>query len=99
MRRIARVVVGVTLVLTVATPALAWRCPREWKTAEEAITKAEGLNLTAEAKGLLGEAKRLVAESKKHHNEGNTKFEHAQSMWKARAAAAMAEAVITISQP
>jgi hypothetical protein len=98
MRRIAHVAVGVTLLLTLAAPALAWRCPREWKTAEEAIGKAEGLNLSAEARSLLADAKRLVAESKKHH-EGNTKFEHAQSMWKAKAAAAMAEAVITISQP
>jgi hypothetical protein len=98
MNRIAHVAVSVALVLAVAVPALAWKCPREWKTAEEAITRAEGLNLTPEAKGLLNDAKRLVAESKKHH-DGNTKFEHAQSMWKAKAAAAMADAVITISQP
>ena len=39
-----------------------------------------------------------MAESKKHH-EGNTKLEHAHSMWKAKAALAQAEAVITISSP
>ena len=98
MRRLAHVVAVVTLLCTLAATALDWKCPREWKTAEEAIGKAETLNLTPEAKGLLNDAKRLVAESKKHH-DGNTKFEHAQSMWKAKAAAAMADAVITISQP
>jgi hypothetical protein len=40
-----------------------------------------------------------VAEAKKHHAEGNTKVEHARSMWKAKAALAIADSVITISQP
>ncbi len=99
MRRIAGALLVVALLLTLAAAAHAWRCPVEWKAAEEAIKKAEGLGLSNEAKSLLNDARRYVAESKKHHAEGNTKFEHAQSMWKARAALAMAEAVITISQP
>ena len=80
-------------------PALAWQCPVQWKAAEEAIKKAEALNVPPEARALLADAKRLVAESKKHHNEGNTKLEHAHSMWKAKAALGQAEAVITISTP
>jgi hypothetical protein len=80
-------------------PAWAWQCPVQWKAAEEAIKKAEGMNVPAEAKAMIEDAKRLVAESKKHHTEGNTKVEHARSMWKAKAATAIAESVITISQP
>jgi hypothetical protein len=79
-------------------PARAWQCPVQWKAAEEAIKKAEALNVPADAKPLLAEAKKLVAESKKHH-ERNTKLEHAHSMWKAKAALAQAEAIITISAP
>lgn len=96
-----KVVVALVLALGVAlagSPALAWQCPVQWKAAEEAIRKAESLNVPADAKPLLTEAKRLVAESKKHH-EGNTKLEHAHSMWKAKAALGQAEAVITISTP
>ena len=81
------------------SPAVAWQCPVQWKAAEEAIKKAEAMNIPPEAKAILAEAKKLVAESKKHHNEGNTKIEHAHSMWKARAALAQAEAVITVSTP
>jgi hypothetical protein len=80
------------------SPLLAWQCPLQWRAAEEAIKKAEALNVPAEARPLLADAKRLVAESKKHH-EGNTKLEHAHSMWKAKAAIAQAEAVITIASP
>ena len=80
-------------------PALAWQCPVHFKAADEAIKKAEAMNVPPEARALLAEAKKLVAESKKHHNDGNTKLEHAHSMWKARAALAQAEAVITISTP
>ena len=93
---VALVVAGV--IALGGSPALAWQCPVQWKAAEEAIKKAESLNVPADAKALLAEAKKLVAESKKHH-EGNTKLEHAHSMWKAKAALAQAEAVITISAP
>ena len=93
---VALVVTGV--VALAGGPALAWQCPVQWKGAEEAIKKAESLNVPADAKPLLADARRLVAESKKHH-EGNTKLEHAHSMWKAKAALAQAEAVITISAP
>jgi hypothetical protein len=96
-----KIVVAIVLALGMAfavSPALAWQCPVQWKAAEEAIRKAEALNVPADARPLLTEAKRLVAESKKHH-EGTTKLEHAHSMWKAKAALAQAEAVITISTP
>ena len=89
---------GAVLALALS-PALAWQCPVHFKAAEEAIKKAEALNLTPEAKALVAEAKKLVAESKKHHTEGNTKIEHAHSMWKAKAALAQAEAAATISTP
>ena len=88
----------VSVVTLAGSPALAWQCPIQWRAAEEAIKKAEALNVPADARPLLADARRLVAESKKHH-EGNTKLEHAHSMWKAKAALAQAEAVITISSP
>jgi hypothetical protein len=87
------------LTAAIATPAAAWQCPVQWKAAEEAIRKAEAMNIPADAKPLLVEAKRLVAESKKNHQDGNTKLDHANSMWKARSALAIAESVATISQP
>ncbi|MDP3768555.1 MAG: hypothetical protein Q8S13_11115 [Dehalococcoidia bacterium] len=97
-RRIVVALVVAAVAAFAGGPALAWQCPVQWKAAEEAIKKAESLNVPADAKPLLAEARRLVAESKKHH-EGNTKLEHAHSMWKAKAALAQAEAVITISAP
>ena len=96
-----KVVIALVLAVGVAFAtgsAFAWQCPVQWKAAEEAIRKAESLNVPADARPLLTEAKRLVAESKKHH-EGNTKLDHAHSMWKAKAALAQAEAVITIATP
>lgn len=87
------------IVTAVAGPALAWQCPVQWKAAEDAIRKAETLNVPPEGRAILSDARKLVAESKKHHNEGTTKVEHAHSMWKARAALAQAEAVITIAAP
>jgi len=79
--------------------AHAWQCPVQWKSAEEAIRKAEAMPLTPEAKGLVADAKRLVAESKKHHQDGNAKIDHAHSMWKAKAAQAQAEAAQILSIP
>ena len=100
MTRLVRVLVILALLATVAAnPALAWQCPVQWKAAEEAIKKAEGTNVPPEAKAMLEDAKRFVAEAKKHHAEGNTKVEHARSMWKAKAALAIADSVITIAQP
>ncbi len=92
------VTAGALLVLA-AGPASAWQCPVQQKAAEEAIKKTEGMKVSPEGKALLEDAKRLVAESKKHHTEGNTKIEHARSMWKAKAALAIAESVATISEP
>ncbi len=87
------------LTLLAAGPASAWQCPVQWKAAEEAIKKSEGMKVPPEGKAMLEDAKRMVAESKKHHTEGNTKVEHARSMWKAKAALAIAESVATISEP
>jgi len=87
------------LVVLAAGPAQAWQCPVQWKAAEEAIKKSESMKVPAEGKAMLEDAKRLVAESKKHHTEGNTKVEHARSMWKAKAALAIADSVATISDP
>ena len=100
MTRLVRVLVILAALATVAVnPALAWQCPVQQKAAEEAIKKAEAMNVPPEAKAMLEDAKRFVAESKKHHTEGNTKVEHARSMWKAKAALAIADSVLTISQP
>lgn len=87
------------LILLAAGPASAWQCPVQWRAAEEAIKKSEGMKVSPEGKALLEDAKRMVAESKKHHTEGNTKVEHARAMWKAKAALAIAESVATISEP
>ena len=100
MRRLLRMLTTLAVLAPVAvSPAVAWQCPVQWKAAEEAIKKAEGMNVPAEAKAMLEDAKRFVAEAKKHHAEGNTKVEHARSMWKAKAALAIADSVSTISQP
>jgi hypothetical protein len=71
----------------------------QWKAAEEAVKKTEGMKVSPEGKAMIEDAKRLIAESKKHHTEGNTKVEHARAMWKAKAALAIAESVATISEP
>jgi hypothetical protein len=86
------------MALTVG-PALAWQCPVQIKAAEDAIKKAEALSLPPDARALVAQARQLVAESKKHHAEGNAKIDHANSMWKARAALAQAEAAATLATP
>ncbi|HEV8586146.1 MAG TPA: hypothetical protein VGT02_14355 [Methylomirabilota bacterium] len=97
----ALVVIGVITLLVAWTvgSVYAWQCPLVWRSAEEAIKKAEAMNMPPEGKALLTDAKRLVAESKKHHLEGNAKIDHAHSMWKAKAAQAQAEAAQTIATP
>ena len=94
----ALVTAGALVLLTMGS-ASAWQCPVQWKAAEEAIKKVEGMKVAPEGRAMIEDAKRLVAESKKHHNEGNTKVEHARAMWKAKAALAIAESVATISEP
>ena len=91
------VTAGALVLLTMGS-ASAWQCPVQWKAAEEAIKKAEGMKVAPEGKAMLEDAKRLISEAKKHH-DGNTKVEHARSMWKAKAALAIAESVATISEP
>jgi len=100
MTRPVRILVALAVLAGAAvSPALAWQCPTQWRAAEEAIKNAEAMNIPPEAKAMLEDAKRFVAESKKHHSEGTTKVEHARSMWKAKAALAIADSVITISKP
>jgi len=55
--------------------------------------------LTPEAKALVEDAKRFLAESKKHHADARAKIDHANAMWKARAALAEAESAAAISTP
>jgi hypothetical protein len=97
----AVVVIGIVALLGAWTVGSvdAWQCPLVWKSAEEAIKKAEAMNIPPEGKALLTDARRLVAESKKHHLEGAAKIDHAHSMWKAKAALAQAEAAQTIATP
>jgi hypothetical protein len=82
-----------------ASPVLAWNCPVQIKAAEDAIKKTETMKLGPDAKGLVDQAKRLVEESKKHHIEAKAKIDHANAMWKAKAALAQAEAAAAISTP
>jgi len=69
------------------------------KDPEDAIKKAEAMKLSHDAKGLIEQAKTLVEEAKKHHTEAKAKIDHANAMWKARAAQAQAEAAAAISTP
>jgi len=82
-----------------ASPALAWNCPVQLRAAEDAIKKAEAMKLSPEAKALVEEARKLVAQSKAHHGDAHAKIDHANAMWKARAAQAQAEAAAAISTP
>ena len=79
--------------------ALGWNCPVQIKAAEDAIKRAEAMKLTPEAKALVEDAKRFLAESKKHHADARAKIDHANSMWKAKAALAEAESAAAISTP
>src|SRR5262245_38752810 len=88
------------LVLVVhATPVAAWNCPVQFKAAEDAIKRAETMKLSPDAKRLVDGAKQLLAEAKKHHIDATAKIDHANAMWKAKAALAEAEAAAAISTP
>ncbi len=91
--------IAVTGLTLHASTAAAWNCPVQIKSAEDAIKRAEAMKLSAEARGLVEQAKALVAESKKHHTDAKAKIDHANAMWKARAAQAQAEAAAAISTP
>jgi len=71
-----------------ASPAAAWNCPVQIKSAEDTIKKAEAMKLTPEGRDLIDKAKKLVAEAKENHSNARTKVEHANAMWKAKAAQA-----------
>lgn len=86
-------------VVLTAAPAAAWNCPVQIKSAEDAIKKAEAMKLTPDAKGLIEQAKALLEEAKKNHTDAKAKIDHANAMWKARAAQAQAEAAAAISTP
>ena len=94
------VVGAVTLFVAVAPiPAPAWNCPVQIKAAEDAIKKTETMKLGPEAKGLIEQAKKLVEEARTNHREAKAKIDHANAMWKAKAALAQAEAAAAISTP
>src|SRR5262249_25493387 len=93
-------VLGLALALSVgASPALAWNCPVQIKSAEDAIKKAEAMKLTPEAKALVELAKKTVADAKREHIDATTKAGHANAMWKAKAAQAQAESAAALSTP
>ena len=98
-RWLAGTVVTVAVLGVSLAPAHAWNCGVQIRKAEEAIKTAEGMKLSPEAKALLDEAKKLVAESRKHHGDAKAKIDHANAIWKAKAALAQAEAVQAISTP
>ena len=88
------------LLLPVGTsPAFAWNCPVQIKAAEDAIKRTEGMKLSPEARALVEDAKRLLTEARKHHAGASAKIDHANAMWKAKAALAEAESAAAISSP
>ncbi len=99
MKRLVPLFVALLAVALSAQPALAWNCPVQIRNAEEAIKKAEAMKLSPEAKALVEDAKKLVAQSKAHHGDAHTKIDHANAMWKAKSAAAQADAAAAISTP
>ena len=80
-------------------PALAWNCPVQIKAAEDAIKRAGTMKLGPDAKGLIEQAKKFVEEARKDHREAKAKIDHANAIWKAKAALAQAEAAAAISAP
>jgi hypothetical protein len=80
-------------------PAAAWNCPVQIKAAEDTIKKVEAMKMTHEARALVDQAKKLVAEAKANHTEARTKADHANAMWKAKAAQAQAESAAALSTP
>ena len=79
--------------------ALAWNCPVQIKAAEDAIKRAETMKLGPDARGLIEQARKLLDDARKDHREAKAKIDHANAMWKARAALAQAEAAAAISAP
>lgn len=99
-RMTGRVLATCVLALGVsASAAFAWNCPVQIKAAEDAINRAEAMKLTGEAKGLLEEAKRTLAEAKRNHANASAKIDHANAIWRAKAAQAQAEAAAALSTP
>jgi hypothetical protein len=80
-------------------PVLAWNCPVQIKAAEDAIKKAETMKLGPDARALVNQAKKLVEEARKHHRDADAKIDHANAIWKAKAALAQADAAAALSTP
>ena len=80
-------------------PALAWNCPIQIKAAEDTIKRVETMKLGADAKSLIDQAKKLLEEARKHHSNASAKIDHANAMWKAKAALAQADAAAAMSTP
>ena len=99
MRRLLSVMaLGLALVLGMS-PALAWNCPVQIKAAEDAIKKAETMKLGPDARALINQAKKLVEEAGRDHRAAAAKVDHANAMWKAKAALAQADAAAALSMP
>ena len=94
----AAMVIAAVLLVSPA-PVRAFTCPVVIKQAEDLIKKAESGKVTPEARPLLDEAKKMVAEAKTHHETAKGKKDHADSVRKAKVAAALAEEVITLQAP
>ena len=79
--------------------AVAWNCPVQIRAAEEAIKRAEAMNLGPDAKNLIAQARKLLDDARKDHDGARAKIDHANAMWKAKAALAQAESAAAISSP
>ena len=93
------VMVMAAALLVGTAPARAFTCPVVIKQAEDLIKKAEAGKVSPETRPLLDEAKKMVAEAKTHHETAKGKKDHADSVRKAKVAAALAEEVITLQAP
>ena len=98
MRRLLSVMSALALALVFGvSPALAWNCPVQIKAAEDAIKRAETMKLGPDARALVNQAKKLVEEARRDHREAAAKIDHANAMWKAKAALAQADAAAALS--
>lgn len=101
MRRLSVVMAVALVVLLMAGPALAFTCPKLYKQAEAAITKAEGAVMKvadakakAEAQAMVNVAKDLNEASEASHKKGVDTRDanlHYRAMAEAKAAKALAD--------
>ena len=100
MRRVLSVMSALALALVSGmSPAVAWNCPVQIKAAEDAIKKTETMKLGPDARALVNRARKLLEEARRDHQEAAAKIDHANAMWKAKAALAQADAAAAMSTP